>query len=138
MEPSASGRRAEDYGAALARFDGGAQGSFFQHWGSYPTVQCELQIFGEEGMVHVRSWDSVELFGGKASPAARTVKYFYRPGTSLPERTLVGMVAELDEMLNSVREGRAPSVGGAEGRAALAAVLAVYESSATGQWITVT
>lgn len=46
------------------------------------------------------------------------------------------MVAELNEMLSSVREGRAPSVGGAEGRAALAAVLAVYESSATGQWVT--
>jgi predicted dehydrogenase len=45
------------------------------------------------------------------------------------------MVAELSEMADSVREGRAPSVGGAEGRAALAAVLAVYESSATGRWV---
>jgi predicted dehydrogenase len=96
-------------------------------------VQCELQIFGEEGMVHVRSWDSVELMKG----GARTVKHFYNPGLGLPERTLVGMVAELNEMLSSVREGRAPSVGGAEGRAALAAVLAVYESSATGRWVTV-
>ena len=104
VEPTV-GRRAEDYGAAIARFDGGAQGSFFQHWGSYPTVQCELQIFGEEGMVHVRSWDSVELMSGKS----RTVKHFYNPGTGLPERTLVGMVAELNEMLSSVREGRAPA-----------------------------
>jgi len=150
-ESSASGRRAEDYGAAIARFDGGAQGSFFQHWGSYPTVQCELQVFGEEGMVHVRSWDSVELLAGRrdASPPSgakghspragetRTVKHFYNPGMGLPERTLLGMVAELNEMLSSVREGRAPTVSGAEGRAALAAVLAVYESSATGQWVTV-
>ena len=133
VEPT-TGRRAEDYGAAIARFDGGAQGSFFQHWGSYPTVQCELQIFGEEGMIHVRSWDSVEIMAG----GTRTIKHFYSPGMSLPERTLTGMVAEMDEMLSSVREGRPPSVGGAEGRAALAAVLAVYESSATGQWITVT
>ena len=76
----------------------------------------------------------VEIMAG----GTRTIKHFYSPGMSLPERTLTGMVAEVDEMLSSVREGRPPSVGGAEGRAALAAVLAVYESSATGQWITVT
>jgi predicted dehydrogenase len=132
IEPT-SGRRAEDYGAALARFDGGAQGNFFQHWGPYPTVQCELQVFGEEGMVHVRSWDSVEVLAGET----RTIKRFYSPSLGLPERTMVGLVAELSEMMNSVRGGRAPSVGGAEGRAGLAAVLAVYESSATGQWVAV-
>src|SRR5215831_15199975 len=36
IEPT-TGRRAEDYGAAIARFDGGVQGNFFQHWGPYPT-----------------------------------------------------------------------------------------------------
>jgi predicted dehydrogenase len=128
VEP-VSGRRAEDYGAAIARFDGGTQGNFFQHWGPYETLQCELQVFGEEGMVHVRSWDSVEVLAG----ATRTTKRFYGPTLGIEERTMVGMVAELYEMVSSVRERRAPSVGGAEGRAALAAVLAVYESSATGQ-----
>ena len=130
VEP-VSGRRAEDYGAAIARFEGGAQGNFFQHWGPYSTLQCELQVFGEAGMVHVRSWDSVEVLAG----GTRTTRQFYSPSLGLPERTMLGMVAELNEMLDSIREDRAPSVGGAEGRAALAAVLAVYESSATSQWV---
>jgi UDP-N-acetylglucosamine 3-dehydrogenase len=130
VEPT-TGRRAEEYGAAIARFDGSAQGNFLQHWGPYRTLQCELQLFGESGMIHVRSWDSVELMVGQI----RTVKHFYKRDDGQAERTLVGMVAELTEMVNSVREGRPPSVTGEDGLAALAAVLAVYESSKTGQWV---
>lgn len=132
VEPT-TGRRAEDYGAAIATFDGGAQGNFFQHWGPYRTVQCELQIFGTEGMVHVRSWDSVELMVGET----RTVTHFYKNDHGLADRTMVGMVAELTEMVNSVREKRPPSVTGEDGRKGLADVLAVYESAATGQWVEV-
>ncbi len=130
VEPT-TGTRAEDYGAALAKFDGGAQGNFFQHWGPYRTLQCELQIFGDEGMVHVRSWDSVELMIGEK----RTVTHFYKPDSGLAERSMMGMIAELTEMVNAVREKRAPSVTGVDGRTALADVLAVYESAASGEWI---
>jgi predicted dehydrogenase len=127
------GTRAEDYGAALAKFEGGAQGNFFQHWGPYRSIQCEMQVFGEEGMVHVRSWDSVELHVGDQ----RTVTHFYKPDHGLPERSMLGMIAELTEMVSAVREKRPPSVTGMDGRAALANVLAVYESAATGKWVDV-
>jgi predicted dehydrogenase len=132
VEPT-TGRRAEDYGAAIVRFDGGAQGNFFQHWGPYRTVSCELQIFGERGMIRVRSWDSVELMIGET----RTVKHFYKPDSGLPERTMVGMIGELTEMVNSVRAGRPPSVTGEDGRAGLAAVQAIYRSAESGQWVEV-
>lgn len=130
VEPT-TGSRGEEFGAALAKFDGGAQGNFFQHWGPYRTLQCELQIFGEEGLVHVRSWDSVELFVGDK----RTVTHFYKPDHGLSQRSMLGMINELTEMVNSVRENRAPSVTGVDGRTALANVLAVYESAATGKWM---
>ena len=84
-------------------------------------------------MIHVRSWDSVELMIGDR----RTVHHFYKPDSGLPDRTLVGMIAELTEMVNSVREGRPPSVTGEDGRASLAAVLAAYRSAETGQWVEV-
>lgn len=130
VEPT-TGRRAEDYGAALAKFDGGVQGNFFQHWGPYRTVTCELQIYGDEGLVHVRSWDSVELMIGEL----RTTTHFYKTDSGLSDRAMVGMIAELTEMVNSVREKRPPSVTGYDGRAALADVLGVYESAAAGKWI---
>ncbi len=126
-----TGTRAEDFGAALAKFDGGAQGNFFQNWGPYRSLECELQIFGEEGKVHVRSWDSVEVLIGDT----RTVTHFYKPDHGISERTMVGMIAELTEMINSVREKRAPSVTGQDGRNGLADVFAVYESAASGQWV---
>jgi myo-inositol 2-dehydrogenase/D-chiro-inositol 1-dehydrogenase len=132
VEPT-TGRRAEDYGAALAKFDGGTQGNFFQHWGPYRTVQCELQIFGDEGLVYVRSWDSIELMIGEK----RTVTHFYKNDHGLADRSMVGMIAELTEMVNSVREKRPPSVTGKDGRTALADVLAIYESAATGQWVAI-
>lgn len=130
---STTGTRAEDYGAAIAKFDGGAQGNFFQHWGPYRTLQCELQIFGEEGMVHVRSWDSVEWMVGEK----RTVTHFYKNDSGLSDRSMIGMIAELGEMVNAVREKRAPGVTGLDGRTGLADVLAVYESAATGKWVEV-
>jgi predicted dehydrogenase len=130
VEPT-KGRRAEEFGAALAKFDGGVQGNFFQHWGPYRSLQCELQIFGEEGMVHVHSWDSVEVLIGDE----RTVTHFYKPDHGISDRTMIGMVAEVDEMVRSVREKRPPSVMGEDGRAALEYVLAVYESAAKGEWV---
>lgn len=132
VEPT-TGTRAEDYGAAIALFDGGAQGNFFQHWGPYRTLQCELQIFGEQGMVRVHSWDSVEVMIGEK----RTVTHFYKSDHGLADRSMIGMIAELTEMVNSVREKRAPSVTGMDGRTGLADVLAVYESAATHRWVQV-
>jgi predicted dehydrogenase len=132
VEPTA-GSKGEDFGSALARFDGGAQGTFFQHWGPYRTLTCELTVYGDEGMLLVRSWDSIELLrGGK-----RTVEHFYAPDMSFPERTMVGMVDELAEMAAAVREGRAPSPAGEEGRTSVALVHAVYRAAAERTWVDV-
>jgi len=130
IEPT-EGSKAEDYGSALARFDGRAQGTFFQHWGPYHTVMCEMQVYGEEGMLHVRSWDSLEvLAGGK-----RTVQHYYLPDSGLSDRVMVGMVAELTEMVEAVRQGRQPEPSGEAGRTSIALVLATYKSAETGQWV---
>lgn len=131
VEPT-TGNQGEDYGSALARFDGGAQGTFFQHWGPHQTVMCDMQIFGDEGMVHVRSWDSVELLAN----GKRTIQRFYDPTSDFPSRTLRGMVAELTEMVEAVREGRQPDPAGDAGRTSVALVRAVYEAAERGVWIT--
>ncbi|GIK42292.1 MAG: dehydrogenase [Chloroflexota bacterium] len=122
---------AEDYGSVLARFDGGAQGTFFQHWGPYRTVSCEMQVFGETGMLHVRSWDSLELF----TTGKRTTQHFYHPDAGLSERVMVGMIAELTEMVEAARQGRQPEPSGEAGRTSVALVLATYKSAETGQWV---
>ncbi|GAB4527070.1 MAG: Gfo/Idh/MocA family oxidoreductase [Anaerolineae bacterium] len=130
IQPTAS-PQGEDYGSVLARFDGGTQGTFFQHWGPYRTLQCELQIFGEEGMIHVRSWDSVEVLVGDK----RTVHYPYDPYQGHADRIMVGMVAELTEMVQAVREGRQPEPSGEAGRRAVALVEAAYQAAQKGTWV---
>jgi predicted dehydrogenase len=132
VEPTV-GSQGEDYGSVLARFDGGAQGTFFQHWGPFPTLQCEMQVFGEEGMLHVRSWESVELLAGDT----RTLHLCYNPYQGHAERIMVGMVAELTEMVEAVREGRQPEPSGQAGRTAVALVSAAYQSAETGAWVEV-
>lgn len=130
IEPN-DGPKAEDYGSALARFEGGVQGTFFQHWGPYRTLMCEMQIYGESGMIHVRSWDSLELF----TTGKRTMQYFYHPDAGMSDRVMVGMVAELSEMVQAVQEGRQPEPSGEAGRTSLALVLATYKAAETGQWV---
>jgi predicted dehydrogenase len=130
VEPN-QGSRAEDFGSALARFEGGVQGTFFQHWGPYRTLTCEMQVYGETGMLHVRSWDSLELI----TTGKRTTQHFYHPDAGLSERVMVGMVAELTEMVEAVREGRQPQPSGEAGRASIALVQATYKSAESGQWV---
>lgn len=130
IEPT-EGSRAEDYGSALARFDGGVQGTFFQHWGPYRTLMCEMQVYGETGMLRVRSWDSLELF----TTGKRIVQHFYHPDAGLSERVMVGMIAELSEMVEAVCQGRQPEPSGETGRTSVALVLATYKSAETGQWV---
>ena len=127
------GSQGEDYGSALARFDGGAQGTFFQHWGPYRTVMCEMQVYGDEGMLHVRSWDSIEVLAGER----RTVERFYYPDSGFSDRTMQGMVAELTEMVEAVRQGRQPEPGGEAGRTSVALVHAVYQAAERGSWVIV-
>jgi predicted dehydrogenase len=125
------GSQGEDYGSVLARFDGGAQGTFFQHWGPSRTLQCEIQIFGEEGVLHVRSWDSVEVLVGDT----RTVHHCYDPYQGHADRIMVGMVAELTEMVEAVREDRQPEPSGEAGRRAVALVESAYKAAEMGVWV---
>ncbi|HEY3229178.1 MAG TPA: Gfo/Idh/MocA family oxidoreductase [Roseiflexaceae bacterium] len=132
VEPTA-GSRGEDYGSVLARFDGGAQGTFFQHWGPYRTVMCEMQVYGDAGMIYVRSWDSIEVLSGDQ----RTIQRYYYPDQSLSERTMLGMIAELTEMVEAVRQGRQPEPSGEGGRTSVALVHATYQAAERRVWVTV-
>ena len=75
--------------------------------------------------------DSIEVLIGDK----RTVHRYYYPDYSLSERAMVGMVAELTEMVDAVRQGRQPHPSGQAGRTSVALALATYQAAERGVWV---
>jgi predicted dehydrogenase len=61
---------------------------------------------------------------------------YHRTVMTRPERD-DRFLGEIREFVAAIKERRAPSITGMDGRAALATALALYESARTGQPVTV-
>jgi len=120
---------AEDVLVAALSLAGGTLASLAVTTASYPGMPETLAVTGTKGSVWleagaVASWQlstpAPEL-GGAASAA-------------LGSRHLAATAhrAQLADVVSAVRVGAAPAVTGADGRAALAGVLACYESARSG------
>lgn len=92
-----------------------------------------LEAFGDLGALEAGNWTATTV---RASSATETdakgpiLNFFL-------ERYMPAFRAEFDEFVNAVREDRAPSVGFADGRAALVLAEAANESVATGRAVKV-
>ena len=69
----------------------------------------------------------------EASRAA--IQRYYHPRQGFSDRTMQGMVAELTDMAEAVRQGRQPEPGGEAGRTSVALVQAVYQAAGRGAWV---
>jgi predicted dehydrogenase len=124
---------AEDFGSAIAEFEGGAVGTIQGTVNVYPSNHDEtLSVFGEKGTV---------VIGGKAMNEVKTWKF---EGT--PEADEAALIAELNkpegpsghtalysDFAESLRAGREPLVNGEEGRKSSDLVLAIYRSMREGR-----
>lgn len=120
----------EDGGVAVLGFANGAIGSLSVYEATHPLRsdaasvpmpgRLELEIHGTRGSLRYRTWH--ELIVDIAGAASRTL-------TGLPRDE---MAREIGEFLAAVGEGRAPSVGAAEGRRGVAVVQTIYASERLG------
>ncbi|MEO8229172.1 MAG: Gfo/Idh/MocA family oxidoreductase [Chloroflexota bacterium] len=116
----------EDGGVAVLSFANGAIGSLSVYEAAHPLRsdapsvpmpgRLELEIHGTRGSLRYRTWH--ELIVDIAGSPSRTMN-------DLPRNE---MALEIGEFLAAVRDGRAPSVGAAEGRRGVAVVQAIYAS----------
>lgn len=92
-----------------------------------------LEAFGDLGMLEAvnQTPTSVRAHGTTTTEAANTYLHFFL------ERYREAYLAELDEFISAVREGRDPSPGFGDGRAALVLAEAANESVATGRAVAV-
>jgi UDP-N-acetyl-2-amino-2-deoxyglucuronate dehydrogenase len=74
----------------------------------------------------------------RVTPVYNTTQPFDRPLPEIHHDLVPYHAAQIKDFVDAVREGRNPSVTGREARKSLAIVLAIYESSKTGQRIDLT
>jgi predicted dehydrogenase len=92
-----------------------------------------IEAFGDGGMLEAANQTpvSVRAYTPAAAESAVTYQHFF------VERYREAYLAEFSEFVRTVREGRRPAPGFADGRAALALAEAAIESAATGRAVAV-
>lgn len=112
----------EDGLTAILTFANGATATLFENSPGYRVTprHWATEVFGSQGMLRVWTREFVEF-----SSETRA----YRLNVERDDNFL----RQAAEFLAAIREGRDLSPTGEDGRAALAVALAVYESAATGQ-----
>jgi predicted dehydrogenase len=127
---------AEDTASVSLRFASGALGAILATTCAATERPTELRIHGERGHIrlvgeNVAEWEVPErerpvaaAMAGGEGVAATTATW----GTNA-----VGYVRQYSDFIEAIRERRAPAVTADDGAAAVAIVLAAYESSRTGE-----
>jgi UDP-N-acetyl-2-amino-2-deoxyglucuronate dehydrogenase len=136
----------EDTSLAIARFASGAVGTILSSTAARPGFPQRLEITGTEGTVTIEDGRIVrralaadpdpEAPESSQSPAAVDVGADRSAAADPAALEAARHAAQLADLLDAVDTGREPAVSGADGRAALQVVLAVYESSRTGRPVT--
>jgi UDP-N-acetyl-2-amino-2-deoxyglucuronate dehydrogenase len=133
----------EDTSLAILRFASGAVGTILSTTAAFPGFPQRLEITGTEGTVTIEDGRMVgcalrggTAAGGAAPPEALQAAPPGAEGAAASDPAAVGVAshaAQIADLLAAVREGREPAVTGADGRAALEIILAVYESARSGR-----
>jgi predicted dehydrogenase len=127
----------EDTATALVSFESGAMGVIESTSSIKPALKSRLELHGDHGTIVANAQYDQILFwdvGGKTMPG---VEKSFAIGDiddpwSYPQ---VRHRVQLQDMVDAVREDRDPVLTGEDARAALAIVMAIYESSRTGREI---
>jgi predicted dehydrogenase len=98
-----------------------------------PSSEVRFQVVGRDGILDLENFEFLDLGkDGKWQRVYEPERFDYLKEPKSPIR-LVPHVGVLQEFVDSIRERRAPRVGGAEGRAAVELCEACLISARTGQ-----
>lgn len=126
----------EDCGSAVVLFETGAQGLIHGSTCTYKGHPARIEVHGTKGNVHIEAnrlvlWEvegePLEIADGPPPPTATS-----DPRSGLSE-AVAAHAAQIQDLIDAIREDRDPEVSGREARRAVELVLAIYRSSETGQ-----
>jgi UDP-N-acetyl-2-amino-2-deoxyglucuronate dehydrogenase len=128
----------EDIGNAVVLFESGAHGLIQGTTCTYQGKPASFEVHGTKGNVIVEA-DEVRLWEIAGEPVERTeataqVTAVADPTVGL-ETGIDAHIDQIQDVIDSIREGREPKLNGYEARRAVELILAIYESSETGEVI---
>lgn len=102
---------------------------------SIPSSEVRFQVIGRDAMIDLENFEYLDLGKGDKWERIFTPERFdYLKEPKSPIR-LYPHIGVIQEFVDSIREGRPPKIGGAEGRAAVEICEACIRSAKTGQAI---
>jgi len=129
----------EDTALAVLRFASGAVGTVVASTAVFPGFAQRLEISGTAGTVVIEDGEIIrcDLGADTAEPGMRGRRSTRGSapsgaGAKPADLEIASHAAQIGDLLDAIDEGRPPSVTGADGRAALEIVRAVYESARDG------
>jgi predicted dehydrogenase len=132
----------EDTAVACIRFANGALGVIQATTSVHPGYPKSIAIHGDRGSAVIEQEDVLRWDFNPPTPEDETVKQRFAQkvgasgGASDPAAiSHRGHMLQLRDFVAAIRENRSPKVDGREGRKAVAAICAIYESARTGKAI---
>ena len=126
----------EDVAVATIRFESGALAVLHATTAAYPGLSVRLQVHGDRGSAIIDD-DQLEYFGTVESAGNRAADVVpaseLRGGDRGPEQFVVGHFRQYEDIVDAIRERRAPGVTVADAFLSLAVVRAVYLSATLGR-----
>ncbi|WP_426624770.1 Gfo/Idh/MocA family protein [Leifsonia sp. McL0607] len=130
----------EDVAVATIRFESGALAVLHATTAAYPGLSVRLQVHGDRGSAIIDD-DQLEYFhsvgataesdGNRAADVVPASEL--RGGDRGPEQFVIGHLRQYEDIVDAIREHRAPGVTVADAFLSLAVVRAVYLSATLGR-----
>ena len=137
-----AGIEAEDTACAALKFSDGALGAFEASTALWPGWSRRIELCGEHGSIcleddRLARWEFREARPEDEAIRAGGAANALGSGASDPKAiNTEGHRRQLQDLVDALRENRAPALDGREGRKAVALVQAIYRSAASGTPVT--
>lgn len=130
----------EDVAVASVEFASGALGTIVATTAAWPGSLKRIELSGTRGTAvleeeDIKRWDFADPAPGDDELRERMANRTATGGGAADPKTIGhhGHAAQFKDLLDSLDEGRSPSIDGREGRRSVETILAIYQSAATGK-----